>query len=315
MPTIVEIKNKILNNTLDNSFLIFECEDDFFIAKQYIEEICFKNNYTKNKIYSINDPEKLGQDIFNIDDINYLNILEVEEFSERSDDYSKFSNTIVLCHKIDKNLQTILKDYVVKVKKPEEWQTIAYIKQICPGLADDKFDSLISFFYRVTRGDIYRINNELSKIMVFPKELQGNILYQLLVAPESDLYDINKFEVADLFLKMTVVPDKVLNEVLAFKIHSDQLDIDPISIVSTLITKIKNLMYISYGSGITNFESVGISEKYKWALNKFPKITSDIARDKLKFLTLIDLKLKSSELDLASNKLLDYILVNMFQNN
>ena len=37
--TLEELKNSILDNTLSDEFIILKCEDNFFIADQYVDKI------------------------------------------------------------------------------------------------------------------------------------------------------------------------------------------------------------------------------------------------------------------------------------
>src|SRR5574344_1605478 len=112
--TLEELKNSILDNTLSDEFIILKCEDNFFIADQYVDMICKNKCMSKEIVDSIfsNTDTSLSL-IFNYD--NVLSVVKVDEFNEDDDNYSRFTNTIVICKSIDKKITDKVKEFVVEI--------------------------------------------------------------------------------------------------------------------------------------------------------------------------------------------------------
>ena len=200
------------------------------------------------------------------------------------------------------------------------------MKVICKGFTLSNEEPLLEYFYNCACGDIYKICSELEKIKLFAEEEQINILKQLLFCDGSDLYNTDIFKITEAMLKLADDPQKnkpVLVEFLAKgrfvfspKIKDDDsLRSDPIAVSNILLKNFRNLVLVSPNSGLNTdaeFEAVGISSKQKVMLKRYyPKYTSDFLRDKIKFLSNVDLDLKSSKLDLTKDRLFDYILCNV----
>lgn len=309
--TLAELKTKLTNRAVPNNFMVFVCEDNHFLVNQYLQEI-IKLKGGERKINSIHDPVSSALTLV-VDYTEEVNILRVETFDEPAPSYDEFTNTIVVCDKVDKKLEAVLKDHIVVFPKLLEWQVKDYMQNLCPSLTPEE----INWLYETANGDIYRIKNELDKVALFTSGEQKEIFEELRVDPGNDLcfrYD-QKATAAPLQQLMFTLSDAIIaNEkldLLGFLKHDYILPMDPIAIATMIFNKLKNTALVKFNSGVDP-KNIGLSDgAVKW-LRKSPLSEARVF-DKLNFISSIDLRLKSSELDLSNNKKLDYILCRMAQ--
>lgn len=294
------LKEQILNNSLSDDFLVLVCEDNFFIAEQYITKLCQIKHYTENFVNELVDQEKSALSLV-FDFSNVLNILKTEVFSEFSSDYSQFKNNIVICNKVDKKVEDSLKNYIIKIPKLVDWQIKDYIKTICKDLEADEVDWL----FDVTDGNIYRIENELDKIKLFSGIKQREILNELKYDDNSDLYKISVFTLCDALLKRNIV---VLNDYLR---HIDVANVDPFSLIGLLISNYKKILFINFNSGLSA-EQLKMTPKQINAIKYYYRnISEKTVVNALKYLTSLDRQLKTGKLDLENNKIIELIICSL----
>ena len=163
----------------------------------------------------------------------------------------------------------------------------------------------IDWLYQATSGDVYRITNEVDKIKLFPSSSeQKQVLNELRFSPESDLYAVSIYDVADALIRnnKAFVLDYLRHEENGF---------DLMSIVGMTLQKVKNIILLTQNSGKTATE-IGLQDKAGWAIKKaysgFP-----VARLQylLQFLSGIDLKLKMGLLDMSKEAQIDYLMTNL----
>ena len=66
---IIELKNKIEDKTLDDSFLVLQYSDVSFIARQYVEEI---SNFKNRPIVYVDSLDSIAESIFGDDGMLYV---------------------------------------------------------------------------------------------------------------------------------------------------------------------------------------------------------------------------------------------------
>jgi len=295
--TLIELKKCIESQVIPNDFIIFLCSDNSFIADQYIEAICEINNLTKTSINSLQSQASALSLVMGQND--ELNVLKVDVFEEALIDYSNLTNTVVVCNKIDKKIKSLVEDYVIQIPKLVDWQVKSYISKICPSLDQDEVDWL----YQATNGDIYRIINELDKLLLFPVNERKNVLSELRFNPGSDLYSLTIFDLAEGIIRN----NKPL--VLDFLRH-DNLSFDLMSITGAMLNTVKNIILLTQNSGKTAAD-LGLSSGRAWHLKQdwkgFPASRLQML---LQFLSGIDLKLKSGLLDMSKEAQIDYLITN-----
>jgi len=169
--TLVQLKEAILENIIPDDFMVLHCSDNHFLAEQYVQSICSCTKKVPNNITSLFEVQDSAFAlVFDFDE--RINILRVDEFNEQADDYSRFNNTIVICDKIDKKIATKVSNFVIEIPKLQDWQVLAYMQQVCPGLERHEYSKL----YAATNGNIYRISSELDKLALFAEEERSGVL-------------------------------------------------------------------------------------------------------------------------------------------
>ena len=307
-----ELKNNIVNNTLNNSLLIFVWSDNNFLARQYVHEIAkvkgqdiqFVENYGELVGISTNENvfgEEFGEGV--------LKVLNVDTFDELANDrMSLLENSIILCNKIAKEVEHSYESYpnlVVKFPKVEPWQVKDYIRVNCKGLSKESIERL----YSITNGDVFRIDNELGKISCFPIDKQDDIFKRMLLSGAyNDLSQLNIFNLVNAIIKreMTIIGDALRN--------IKSIDVDAIGLTTILHNNIKNIIDIQMNSKATP-ESTGMSEKQFNVVKKYNcgKYKDETLRKLLSFLDEIDFKLKSGGLDMSNEDKIDYIVCKMLE--
>jgi DNA polymerase III delta subunit len=172
----------------------------------------------------------------------------------------------------------------------------------CPGL-DSK---LIDYFYNCTKGDLYRIENELDKIKLFDIDKRNNVLTALLKEENTDLViEVNAFEFCDYLTEGNI---EAIRRSLYIR---DYCDFQATFLVSILISKFKTLA----GCLETNLcaNDLGLSVgQYKYIkyikYKQTKKPNSKFIEKSLKFLTEIDYKLKTGKLDINEKQKQDLII-------
>ena len=295
--TLMDLKKSIEAQNIPDDFMIFLCSENSFIADQYVDAICEINNLVKTRINTLQDQASALSLVLGSTD--ELKVMKVDTFEEALIDYSGLKNTIVICNKIDKKVKPLVEDYIIEIAKLADWQIKSYIKLICPVLNDDELDGL----YQATEGNIYKMINEVDKIKLFPAPEQRSVLDAIRFSPDSDLYSVSIFDLADAIIRN----NKPF--VLEFLTHKN-ISFDLMQIVGATLQKVKNIILVTQNSGKTASE-IGINDKYMYRLRKdwngFPESR---LKALLEFLSSIDLKLKTGSLDMSKEAQMDYFIAN-----
>ena len=296
--TLIELKKCIEARNVPDDFIVFLCSDNSFIADQYIDAICDANNLTKNRVASLQEQASALSLVMGRTD--ELNVLKVETFDEALLDYSGLTNTVVVCEKIDKKIKALVDDYVIAIPKLVDWQVKSYAKHVCQDLDQDEIDWL----YAACGGDVYRIVNEIDKINLFPSiPERKNVLSELRFGKGSDLYAVSVFDLADAIIR----DNKPF--VMEFLRHED-VGFDLLSIVGATLQKVKNIILVTQNSGKKASE-IGISDGYFYRLKKdWSGFPLQRLQSLLRFLSGVDLKLKSGLLDMPKEAQIDYLIAN-----
>ena len=315
--TIVELKKNILNLSLPKHLLIFVCKDNYFIAKQYIDYYCRGTGIYKNYINNIQEVITLNQTSSVFTDMDQtLNILEIDTFDCVEAILHDLNNTIVLCKKTKINKTAESEQYFVEIPELQSWQISDYIEAECPGLSTKLGDraelnkKMIDYLQSNTHNDIYKIKTEIDKIKLFEESLQSSVLEQLLLNIESDIYDVGDI---DLFLSNEIEnasygDQKARNNILTYLIRNKSQNYDPIAVTNLLLGHFKKLVYTSPESGIQDISQYMSVNQAKYLSRVRSNYTSDELRAIIKFLTTIDLRLKSSKIELHKDRFIDYLI-------
>ncbi len=299
--TLIELKNFITSGMVPSEFFILVNKDNQFLAKQYIKALGELAPGGINKITSIYEPFQSSLSLLTATD-GCINVLAVDTFDERAEDYSQFENTIVVCEQIAKSINKAVEDYVIKLPKFEEWQIFDYAKIICPTLEDEDLLWLI----QSANGNIDRVINELDKVKLFNKNEQRQVFSTIRFDPQTDLYK------TDLFTIVNALVEGDLPVLYEFLKHKNYELLEPIVLTNRALTSLKNIILVTQNPGLTA-DDCGVSPaQYRALKYKYRSLNIEAIKQKIKFLTNIDLALKSSQLEMSKETLLNYLVANLF---
>lgn len=271
---VKDLKLKIENNEVPDTFLILECPENYFVADQYIKEIArLKGKEIKyNNSFSVVD--------------NYLSVVTVDELK---DDILVKDNLIVKC-KCMKNKK--YNEYVITIPKLETWQIYNYVGRHLPGLSKDQLSELCSSL----NFNIYSLQNEIDKLKLFTKEAQS-FMYE---GVKNTLLPTSVFDLSNALLKRDNYKVKqLLNQ-----------EYNGLSLRSVLLSNLKVILAIQTNSVLTP-KDLGVSEKQYYAISKYNVgyYTTEELTKRYKILYNIEDMVKTGKL--TNSNITDYIVVNM----
>ena len=254
--TLMDLKNSITNKIVPSDFMIFVSKDNPFLATQYAKALGELAIGGVNKINSIYEPQQSSLMLLT-SSTEALNILTVDVFDERSEDYSQFENTIVICEQIDKSIAKNVENYVIKFPKLEEWQLCDYAKTLCPNIDEED----ITWLVKASDNSIERINNELEKVALFNKHEQKEVFSSIRFDPQSDLYN------ADLFAIVNALVLGDLGTLFEFIKHNGCNIHEPVMLANRAFSSLKNIILVTQNYNL-NYVDLEMSEKqYKFIKN------------------------------------------------
>ena len=112
-----ELKEKILNKSLDFNLLIFKYESDTWLVNQYIDEISKILDLKINYVEDLDTLSNVSSDFFFGGTTNELNVLWLEELNTNIANKEDLKTSIIKCNKIDKDIEKELGKYIVKFPK------------------------------------------------------------------------------------------------------------------------------------------------------------------------------------------------------
>lgn len=297
---LIDLKKFITDKIVPSEFMIFVSKDNPFLANQYAKALGEIAVGGVNKISSIYEPQQSSIMLLTTPG-EALNILTTEVFDERSEDYSQFENTIVICEQVDKSIAKNVENYVVKFPKLEEWQLCDYAKTLCPAIDDED----ILWLVKTTENSIERVNNELAKVALFDKNEQKEVFSAIRFDPQSDLYNVDLFAIVNAL----VLGDKAV--LFDFVKHNGWEIHEPVVLTNRALSSLKNILIITQNPNLTA-EDCGVSfGQYKFIKNSYRSLNIAAAKKKLKFLANFDLLLKTSQLELDKRDMLSYLINNL----
>lgn len=291
-----ELKEKVLSNNLENSLFIFTYLENTFVINQYIGRIAKNNSLQIEYINNIDKLLDLNDNIFNEPNNDILYIYNVDEFVLK-DKYINLKNCIVICKKVIKDVDY---EYIIEFPKLVDWQIKDYLKVKAPEISDND----IEWLYKITNGNIYRLDNEISKISIFPKEFQ--LLIFNSIKDDSGYSDLSD---ATLFTLSNAIIRKNIEEIKNFN-----LQVDIFGLISILHNNFKNILNIQTQPNI-KASDLKITDKQFYAIKKYNCGYYNINQliNIYEFLTSIDKQIKLGNLDISSDELMYYILVNILE--
>ena len=298
--TLIELKNFITTGIVPSDFLILVSKDNPFLAKQYIKALGELAPGGINNIKSIYEPFQSSLALLTAP-TGCLHVLNVETFNERAEDYTQFENTIVVCEQIDKSISKAVEEFTIKLPKFEEWQIFDYAKTLCPKLDEEDLLWLV----KASDNSIERVINELDKVRLFDKNEQKEIFSNIRFDPQTDLYKV------DLFTIVNALVDGDLAVLYDFLKRKNYDLLEPIVLANRALTSLKNIVIVTQNPQLTA-EECGVSPaQYRALKYKYRSLNVNAVKQKIKFLTNIDLALKTSQLELPKEAMLNYLIANL----
>ena len=298
---LIDLKKFITDKIAPSDFMIFISKDCPFLASQYVKALGDLSIGGINKISSIYEPQQSS--IMLLTSIEgTLNVLCTDTFDERSEDYSQFENTIVVCEQVSKDIAKNVEEYIIKFPKLTDWQICDYAKTLCPSIEESELMWLV----QAADGSIERVLNELDKVALFSKNEQKEVFSAIRFDPQTDLYKADLFNVVNALVEGDML---TLNEFIR---HSGWELHEPVVLVNRALVSLKNIILISQNTNLTA-EACGVSAgQFKFIKYKYKSLNIAAAKQKLKFLANFDLMLKTSQLELNKRDMLSYIINNMY---
>ena len=298
--TLSDLKEQINNNLpISDEFCIFLCSENTYLVDQYIEAICKAKGLEYISADSIF--EQFSALALVMPSENNYRVIRVDEFSELAEDYSIFTNTAVVCSKIDKKLESLVSEYVIQIPKLEEWHIKAYISSKCPGLTNEE----VLWFYEATGKDIYKIENELDKIALFPEASRYTVFRMLVNEPNSDLFTFSTFNLGKAIIQNdTATVCKVLS-------YRHCFEIELFNLVNIMLGQVRDTLMATRNSG-RPAEAFGIKSGRAFYLQQdFGNVSTARLQFLLKELSAIDLKVRSGRLDTSNKAQVDYVITRL----
>lgn len=253
---IIELKKKIEDKTLDDSFLVLQYSDVSFIARQYVEEI---SNFKNRPIVYVDSLDSIAESIFGDDGMLYVMNTDKITTPIKS---SSLNNKIIICKSIDENVLVDLKEHVIEIPKLQQWQIRAYASKNLPGLSNEE----VNWLCDITK-DIYRLSNEVDKIKIFNKKEQSSIFR--LLNEEDNYGDLNSNTIFNFTNAITKRDIKAVKNILE---TIETMDVGSMGVMSILYKSFKNIINVQMTLNAT-YESVGMSPRQfnaiKYNLGKY----------------------------------------------
>ena len=298
---IDEVKYIIENKKYSGQLFIFQYSDTKFITQQYIEKLILDFNFELSYSDEIDDKIITGVSLFGSVNDNVLRVYDINEF-DYDINLSKEKNLIILCKKINEGLKKIYADNIIIVPKLEDWQIKDFVYSIGNGIPESDLDKLID----LCDNNIYRLVQELDKMLIFPGSLKQNLFKEFYKdGVFNDLSDSTIFDFCSSILK------KDISKLTYIYSQLDRMDVNPLGFVSILYQNVKDVIKIQLGVKPTP-ESTGIAKNKFYAIkyNNLNKFNTKQLIQIFELLTDIDKQVKLGQLDV--DNIIDYVIVSIF---
>lgn len=289
---IKKLKSLIINKNYLTDTLIFKYDDNLFIIEQYIKEIA---NIANKELNYIDDINVLNSNNKLIED-NYIYVYKTDKL----DSCVNFSNLIIICKKIDKDIVDNIAQYIVDVPNLEKWQIKDYVKVKLP-----KLDALkLNWLCESSNYNIYRLYNEINKFNLFTSS-SHNMLFDELNAEDNyiDLTSFNVFDLTNCIVKKDINKLKfILNDI-------QNINIEPLTFTNILEKNFINILNIQTNPNVSPSDLRLNYNQYKAIKYNCNIYTNNQLMIILDLLFNIDMKLKSGYIDY--DLIIKYIIFNI----
>lgn len=304
----LESIQKILNNKdseeeLD-TFYIFLNKENSFLSNQYLQAISKHKGLPIVYIDKIDDLIPNKSDIFGttivVDDTS-LYVYKVDKFEFVDVNIKNIKNLIIVCDSIDKESLEVFNHYIVEMPKLEDWHIKDYVYSLADGVDKKKLDWLMN----ICNKDIYRLDNELSKLSLFNKK-ERDLLFESFANDGmfNDLSGLVVFDLTNAILKRDVSRvGEILEEIKNF-------DCEPLGVNTILVNSFRNVIQMQLSLNPT-IEKLGIKSNQFYAIKKNCGYYSKEQLLKIyDIITMAEYKMKNGEI--SNDQLIDYMVLNIF---
>lgn len=297
--TLKDLKESVEDGTFKPKSMILVGEDKF-IPLQYIQALRdkFSVTYIEDLSSLVNDVEDIffAPDSVSTDLIVY-NTEVVDFFNDVL--YTK-DNIIVVAKKIDKEAKKFYADLVIEIPKLVDWQ----IKDMVYSFGQGADTKLLDWITYNCGGDVNRLYNELSKVVQFSPNERKHLLSEMIEDGAFD--DISNNTI---FNFTNAIINRDIKSVGLMMDRISTMDISEFGLMSILYTNFMNIVQIQLGVN-PSVEKLGMKpNQFNAIKHNCGKYTSSQLVEIVRFLSELDLKIKSGEL--PTNILIDYILTSI----
>lgn len=296
--TLEELKTIIESNNIPEQLVIFKLTDNDFIPNQYIDFIGKSFEVETKESYS--ELVNSNVDIFSTGTNNSLKVLRVDNFDCEDESIKNAKNTFIICNKINKKSQELFNDYIINIPKLEDWQIKDYAYSVGCGVDEQDLEKLI----QVCNGNIYRLEQELQKIILFP-EVQRKHLFKSFI-DDGVFNDLSKYNIFNFSNALVKRDAKSLFE--AYR-DIENIDVEPIGLLVLMIGSIKRIIDVQLSVN-SSPETLNMKSNQYWATrHSCGFYTKEQLMYIFSFLTELDKKIKLGEMPVEH--LVDYIIIKM----
>lgn len=308
---IEDLKEQILNKTLKGNFFVFVYNDYKFLPKQYAKEIAKIQGKTIVNIESIEECQV--DDFFGGFDLTTMYVLDIDKLEVATISnhimQSILDNNIpliIICTKIDNQnapigtgVDTLFSlDVIVEFPKLLSWQVLEYMKTKC-----SLDEPILKWLQEISKDNIYRIENELEKLVIFDSSEQLSIFNQ--INSENGYGDLNSFDIFNLTNAIMKKDYKTISDILK---SIEFIDVEPVGLITILYNNIKNVINIQLDP-MASADKLGMNPKQFNAIKyNCGRYTSGQLLNMFNFITSLDSRLKGGKLQLTDKQFIDYIV-------
>lgn len=275
-----------------------------FLSNQYIDIIADLRDLSIQYVDDILCMSSNKNDIFGSEetiDNNKLYVHKIDKFQYNDLSIKNIKNLIIVCNSIDKCCIDIFSSYIVNMPKLEDWHIKDYVYSVADGVDHKKLEWLIS----ICNKDIYRIDNELSKLSLF-NEKERDLLFEMFANDGmfSDLSELVVFDLTNAILKRDIKKvGYIMEEIKNF-------DCEPLGVNTILVNSFRNILSIQLSQNPTA-EKLGMKGNQFYALKK---LCGSYTKEQLvriyDLVTSVEYRMKNGEI--SNDQLIDYLVLNIF---
>lgn len=279
---IKSLKEKIETESLDDSFMIWQVQEDSIIVHQYLKLISEFKHLDIKYIESFNE---IQEDSF-IKDTN-LYIIRTKKW----EDTTTHDNCIIICD------ETRSKD-VIKFPKLTDWQVIDYVISKVKNVPQSILEELLKQY----SGNFHRFISDMEKVSIFKPDEQLMIFEDMIKEGCFDtMSNSTVFDLSNALIKRNT---KEVQEVLKVR---NYIDLTSMHLWTILLNNFKNIIRIQLEPK-TTAEALGISDKQFFVIKKYNcgYYTQSQLIKIYEILCSIENKFKFEELEV--NDIIDYVI-------